>query len=116
MVHMRRGGVDLQDGGGDDRRRPVGSVIGAALFRVLQSSGQIDLVIGLLYVLLLGGIGGLMLKDALVALGWLGASAPTSAAAPQPLGRLASAALAVSTLRPLHLAARALASASAPAC
>ena len=46
-----------------------GSVIGAALFRILQSSGQIDVVISLLYVVILGGIGGLMLKDALVALG-----------------------------------------------
>ncbi len=40
-----------------------GSVVGAALFRLLQSSGQIDVVIGLLYVLILGWIGGLMLKD-----------------------------------------------------
>ena len=46
-----------------------GSLAGAALFRVLQASGQIDLVIGLLYVVLLGCIGVLMLKDALVALG-----------------------------------------------
>jgi uncharacterized membrane protein YfcA len=46
-------------------------LIGAALFRVLQTSGQIDLIIGFLYVLLLGSIGGLMLKDAMVALGWV---------------------------------------------
>ncbi len=31
-----------------------GSVVGAALFRLLQASGQIDVVIGFLYVLLLG--------------------------------------------------------------
>ena len=49
----------------------VGSLVGAGLFRVLQNSGQIDLVIGFLYVILLGSIGVLMLKDALVALGWV---------------------------------------------
>jgi uncharacterized membrane protein YfcA len=54
----------------------VGSFAGAGLFRILQNSGQIDLVIGFLYVLLLGGIGGLMLKDALIALGWVEIAEP----------------------------------------
>ncbi|HVL78184.1 MAG TPA: sulfite exporter TauE/SafE family protein [Sphingomicrobium sp.] len=71
MAHTRRGGVDLKMGlvmivGG-----LFGSLAGAGLFRLLQASGQIDLVIGSLYVLILGGIGGLMLKDALVALGYV---------------------------------------------
>ena len=76
MVHMRRGGVDLKMAAVLIAGGLCGSVIGAALFRILQSSGQIDVVINLLYVLILGGIGGLMLKDSLVTLGWLGASAP----------------------------------------
>jgi len=71
MVHMRRGGVDLKMGlvmivGG-----LFGSFAGAALFRLLQATGQIDLVIGSLYVLILGWIGVLMLKDALIALGYV---------------------------------------------
>ena len=71
MVHWRRGGVDFKMSlvmivGG-----LFGSLAGAGLFRMLQASGQIDLVIGSLYVLLLGGIGGLMLKDALIALGYV---------------------------------------------
>jgi uncharacterized membrane protein YfcA len=71
MVHMRRGGVDLKMGlvmivGG-----LFGSASGAAMFRLLQATGQIDLVIGALYVLILSSIGALMLKDALVALGYL---------------------------------------------
>jgi uncharacterized membrane protein YfcA len=70
-AHMRRGGVDLKMGLVMIAGGAVGSFAGAGLFRVLQNSGQIDLVIGFLYVLLLGGIGGLMLKDALVALGWV---------------------------------------------
>ena len=41
------------------------------MFRILQASGQIDLVIGSLYVLLLGSIGALMLKDSLIALGYV---------------------------------------------
>ena len=82
MVHMRRGGVDLKMGlvmivGG-----LFGSLLGAILFRLLQSTGQIDLVIGALYVLILTGIGGLMLKDALVALGYVAAPA-----AGKPTGR-----------------------------
>ena len=106
-AHMRRGGVDFKMGGGDDRRRRwSAALVGAGLFRLLQASGQIDLVIGLLYVLLLGSIGGLMLKDALVALGWVEPRRGAGrAAAPQPLGRGAAAALALLRLGPLPLAA-----------
>jgi uncharacterized membrane protein YfcA len=71
LAHWRRGGVDLKMGlvmiGGG----LAGSLAGAALFRILQTTGQVDLVVGFLYVLLLGSIGSLMLKDALFALGWL---------------------------------------------
>src|SRR5213080_2495238 len=68
MVHMRRGGVDMKMGGVMIVGGLLGSLVGAALFRLLQSSRQIDVVIGLLYVLILATIGGLMLKDSLVAL------------------------------------------------
>lgn len=75
-AHWRRSGVDLKMAAVMVVGGAVGSLAGAGLFRLLQSSGQIDLVIGFLYVLLLGGIGGLMLKDALVALGWVKLQAP----------------------------------------
>src|ERR671912_3034516 len=71
MVHLRRGGVDFKLGAVVIAGGLLGSLAGAGLFRMLQASGQIDLVIGSLYVLLLAGIGGLMLKDALVALGYI---------------------------------------------
>jgi uncharacterized membrane protein YfcA len=71
MAHMRRGGVDLKMGGVMIAGGLVGALVGAGLFRLLQASGQIDLVIGSLYVLLLGSIGLLMLKDAAVALGYI---------------------------------------------
>ena len=71
MVHMRRGGVDLKMAGVMIVGGLFGSLAGAGMFRLLQASGQIDLVIGTMYVLLLGWIGALMLKDALVALGYV---------------------------------------------
>lgn len=77
-AHLRRGGVDLKMGGVMIVGGTMGSLVGALLFRILQASGQIDLIIGFLYVILLGGIGGLMLKDALVALGWVNPSRQTS--------------------------------------
>ncbi|MEO8176582.1 MAG: sulfite exporter TauE/SafE family protein [Sphingomicrobium sp.] len=71
MVHWQRGGVDFKMAGVMIVGGIFGSLAGAGLFRMLQASGQIDLVIGSLYVFLLVGIGGLMLKDSLVALGYL---------------------------------------------
>lgn len=69
MVHMRRGGVDLKMAAVMTVGGFFGSVVGAGLFRALQASGQIDLVISFLYVVILGWIGFIMLKDALIALG-----------------------------------------------
>ena len=80
MAHLRKGGADLQMGGVMVVGGLIGSLVGAAIFRALQASGQIDVVIGSLYVLLLGYIGALMLKDALVALGFV----PTKEAEQRP--------------------------------
>jgi uncharacterized membrane protein YfcA len=71
MVHMRRGGVDLKMGAVMIVGGLLGSFVGAGLFRLLQASGQIDVVIGFLYVVILSWIGALMLKDALIALGYV---------------------------------------------
>jgi uncharacterized membrane protein YfcA len=81
MVHMRRGGVDVKMGGAMIVGGLAGSFVGAALFRLLQSTGQIDVVIGLLYVLILFSIGGLMLVDSLRTLGYVPAA---SADKPRP--------------------------------
>ncbi|HET9458539.1 MAG TPA: sulfite exporter TauE/SafE family protein [Sphingomicrobium sp.] len=80
-VHIRRGGVDLRMAAVMTVGGFFGSVIGAGLFRILQASGQIDVVIGFLYVVLLGWIGGLMLWDALAAFGYVRRDQP---AEPQP--------------------------------
>src|SRR5436190_772372 len=82
MVHMRRGGVDMKMGGVMIVGGLAGSVVGAAMFRVLQSSGQIDVVIGFLYVVILGWIGILMLKDSLISLGYIGSN-PAAEPAPR---------------------------------
>ncbi len=70
-AHWKRGGGDFRMGGVMIAGGLIGSLTGAGIFRLLQNSGQIDLLIGFLYVILLGGIGGLMLKDAVVALDWV---------------------------------------------
>ena len=78
MAHMRRGGVDMRMAAVMIVGGMIGSFFGAAIFRALLASGQIDVVIGSLYVLLLGYIGALMLKDALIALGYVGTKAPVA--------------------------------------
>lgn len=67
-AHFRRDGVDIKMGGVLIAGGVVGSLFGAAIFSALQASGQIDVVIALLYVVLLGSIGGLMLREALLSL------------------------------------------------
>jgi uncharacterized membrane protein YfcA len=79
-VHIRRGGADLRMAGVMTVGGFLGSVVGAGLFTLLQAGGQIDLVIGFLYVVLLGWIGGLMLWDALVAFGYVERSEPAEGA------------------------------------
>jgi uncharacterized membrane protein YfcA len=68
FAHTRRDGVDYQMGGVLVAGGLIGTGIGAVLFRLLQQLGQIDVVINLLYVLLLGGIGGVMARESWQAL------------------------------------------------
>jgi uncharacterized membrane protein YfcA len=65
LAHSRNEGVDYQLGLVTVAGGIVGSLIGAALFNLLQALGQIDTVINILYVLLLGTIGSLMGREAL---------------------------------------------------
>jgi len=68
IAHWRRGNVDFKMGfilllGG-----LAGSVLGVGLFTILKRLGQIELTISLLYVLLLGTLGALMLIESARAL------------------------------------------------
>jgi uncharacterized membrane protein YfcA len=77
-AHWRRGGVDVQMGGVLVAGGAIGSVLGAWLFNWLTALGQIDTVISVLYLLLLGSIGGMMLRESLTTLrAMAGGTAPT---------------------------------------
>ena len=65
FAHSRRGGVDYQMGLVLVAGGVIGTGIGAVLFRLLQQLGQIDTVINVLYVVLLGSIGSLMARESL---------------------------------------------------
>jgi uncharacterized membrane protein YfcA len=65
LAHNRRGGVDYRMGAVTIVGGMIGSGIGALLFRFFQSIGQIDTVISILYVVMLGAIGTLMAHEAL---------------------------------------------------
>jgi len=65
IAHRQRGGVDYQMGivlvvGG-----VLGTGIGAVVFSLLQRLGQIDTVISVLYVAMLGGIGFVMARESI---------------------------------------------------
>ncbi|KQT85908.1 sulfite exporter TauE/SafE family protein [Aurantimonas sp. Leaf443] len=65
LAHYKRGTVDLKLGtmllvGG-----ALGSVVGVAIFTFLRRAGQLDLIVSLLYVVFLGGVGGLMLVESI---------------------------------------------------
>ncbi len=63
LAHHRRKNVDFRMGGLLLAGGMIGSGLGVWLFRVLQKTGQIDLVISLTYVFFLGIIGTLMLIE-----------------------------------------------------
>lgn len=65
LAHRRRDGVDYRMGALTVVGGVFGAMIGALLFRFFQSVGQIDVVISILYVIMLGTIGSLMLREAL---------------------------------------------------
>jgi hypothetical protein len=69
FAHVRRGGVDFKMGGVLVSGGILGTFAGAWAFRQLQALGQIDTVIGVVYVVMLGSIGGLMARESLSAIG-----------------------------------------------
>ena len=68
LAYWRRGGVDLKMGGVLVVGGVAGAGIGSVLFKWLQRLGQIDVTINLIYVLFLGTIGSLMLREAVLTL------------------------------------------------
>ena len=80
FAHVRRGGVDFKMGGVLVAGGILGTFAGAWIFLLLQQQGQIDTVIAIIYVLMLGSIGGLMAKESLVAIGLARRGQPPRAA------------------------------------
>lgn len=68
LGHWRRGNVDVRMGGVMLAGGALGSLIGHGVFHLLRHVGQIDLVIAILYILLLGGIGSMMLAESVASL------------------------------------------------
>ncbi|WP_299619754.1 sulfite exporter TauE/SafE family protein [Pelagibius sp.] len=68
LAHWRRGNVDFKMGGVLLFGGALGSVSGVWLFTLLRGLGQLDLVISLCYVILLGVVGILMLVESTRAL------------------------------------------------
>jgi len=68
IAHSKNNGVDYQMGAVTVAGGMVGALIGAGLFALLQALGQIDVVINLLYVILLGTIGTFMARESIVAI------------------------------------------------
>lgn len=64
LAHLERDGVDLRMGAVLVAGGLVGSLIGAALFELFTAWGQIDTVISILYVALLGTVGTFMGREA----------------------------------------------------
>ncbi|MBT5267388.1 MAG: sulfite exporter TauE/SafE family protein [Rhodospirillaceae bacterium] len=65
LAHWRRGNVDFKMGAVLLLGGVVGSSAGVWIFKVLQTMGQIDLVIKLCYVVFLGIIGSMMLIESI---------------------------------------------------
>lgn len=68
LAHLERGGVDLRMGAVLVAGGLMGSLIGAGLFQLFTRWGQIDTMIALLYVILLGSVGTLMARESWAAI------------------------------------------------
>ncbi len=66
--HWRKGSVDFKLGSVMLLGSFVGTVLGILIFKLLQYTGQIDVVINALYILFLGTIGGMMLYESFAAI------------------------------------------------
>src|SRR5690606_425415 len=65
LAHIKRGTLDFKLGAVLLLGGIVGSSLGAVVFALLRRIGQLDLIISLLYVALLGTVGGMMLAESL---------------------------------------------------
>ena len=65
LYHQRKRGVDMHMGAVLAAGGALGALSGGFVFRALQDTGQLDTVVAILYVILLGGIGFTMARESL---------------------------------------------------
>lgn len=82
LAHWQRDGVDFRMGGVLIVGGVIGALAGSSVLAFLQSEGQSDTVIAILYVILLGSIGSIMARDA-----WLAINASRNGVERQPSKR-----------------------------
>jgi uncharacterized membrane protein YfcA len=68
LAHSRRKGVDFRMGAVLVAGGAVGAILGGLVFRLLQKTGQIDTVLSVLYVVLLGWIGVAMARESIASI------------------------------------------------
>ncbi len=68
LAHLKKGTLDFKLGGVLLAGGIVGSTLGVYVFALLRSLGQLDLFVSLLYVALLGTVGGLMMFESVRAM------------------------------------------------
>jgi uncharacterized membrane protein YfcA len=82
ITQWRKKALDLKMGGVMAAGGLAGTVVGIWLFTVMRRYGQMDLLVSASYVLLLGTVGGLMLRESLAALRAARGGAPPPRRAP----------------------------------
>jgi hypothetical protein len=82
LAQWRKGNVDLKLGAVLIAGGLAGSVLGVFIIRLLQQTGQIELIISLLYIVLLGGVGVLMIVESVNAMRKVRAGKPASVRRP----------------------------------
>src|SRR5690606_18359914 len=65
LSHLKRGTLDFKLGTMLLAGGVVGSLLGVYVFALLRAVGQLDLFVSLLYVILLGSVGGIMLIESI---------------------------------------------------
>src|SRR5690349_14973379 len=63
LIHMKRGTLDIKLGTVLLAGGVVGAILGIYIFALLRSIGQLDLIVSLMYVVMLGSVGSIMLVE-----------------------------------------------------
>src|SRR5579885_3508715 len=78
LAQWRKGGIDFAMAGVMLTGGVAGTLCGVWLFALMRRQGQMDLIVALTYVLMLGGVGIIMLRESLAALKAYRSGAPAA--------------------------------------